>query len=116
MSWWMGAGDAGVAPTDGCALAQDGLPVSVIRAMTASYRKLAARSPDGAGVGGLIRERLEEHGLEQSPISQRLDQAVTASVVLEDLDATAISNPSGVDEVKGIVGAHMDLIPGLSWL
>ena len=43
-----------------------------------------------------VRESLEEHWLEEAPVAKGLDQAVTASFVLEDLDATAAGDALGV--------------------
>ncbi len=58
---------------------------------------------------------MQEHWLEQASIAKRLDQAVAASLVLEDLDAAAAGDAVGVEQVEGIVGADVDLVPGLAW-
>jgi hypothetical protein len=57
---------------------------------------------------------LQEHWLEQTAIPQRLDQAMAASLVFEDLDAAAAGDAAGVDQVKGIIGANVDLVPSLA--
>ena len=72
--------------------------------LTIRVARPAVVAPVGSGAGwrrggraiASIRERFEQHRLQQSPISQRLDQEVTASIVLMDLDATATGDALGV--------------------
>src|SRR5688572_31220347 len=72
--------------------------------------------PSGStdGVSASVGKGLEEHGLEEAAVAERLDEAVTAAFVLEDFDAAAAGDAVGVDEVEGIVGADMDLVAGLA--
>jgi hypothetical protein len=56
----------------------------------------------------------KKHGLEQSSISQRLNQSVAASLVLVDLDTAAMSDALSVDEIERIIRTDVDLKPGLA--
>ena len=68
----------------------------------------------GGRVTASIRECLQEHRLEEASIAQGLDQTVAASLVLEDLDAAVAGDAPGVEQVEGIFGADVDLVPSLA--
>jgi hypothetical protein len=72
------------------------LTISLVRPGADEPVSSGARRWRGGSVVALIRERFEQHRLQQSPVSQRLDQEVTASIVLMDLDATATGDSLGV--------------------
>jgi hypothetical protein len=105
-----GRGDRFVSP-DGlrCLTVEQGRPAALEPVNSGSSRGRGGR------VNAPVRKCLEEHWLEQTSIAQGLDQAVAASLVFEDLDAATAGDAAGVDQVKGIIGADVHLVPGPAW-